>query len=198
MWHGSVDILLGPHPAVAVYAKDSDDTIGTDEGGSLSSFEVKDNRDLSNDRSQIIAETIVFAFVQKKNNPDFEYYLIPTVAISKEDVLLHFYDPEHDILLESPSYAIWHKRCELYYPTVLALWFTLNYKTFCTGVTTGMKERNFTADFLSRIDDDIKTIYEKCLQVGNCGTGSVKSTYYMPKPNAGWELDKTRPYKAPY
>ena len=191
MWHGSIDILLGQHPDVALYAKDSDDTIGSDVGG----IEVKDNSD---DRSQIIAETIVFAFLQKKNNPDFNYYLIPTVAVSKKDVLFHFYDPEHDILLESPLFMIWNKSSELYYPTVLALWFTLNYKTFCTGITIGMKERNFTADFLSGVNDDIKTIYKKFLQYGNCETRSVMSSYYTPKPNAGWELDKTQPYKAPY
>lgn len=191
MWHGSIDILLGQRPDVAVYAKDSDNTIGTDVCGSKM-------KDSSDDRSHIIAETIVFAFLQKKNNPDFNHYLIPTVAISKKDILFHFYDPEHDILLESPLFMIWHKSSELYLPTVLALWFTLNYKTFCTGITIGMKERNFTADFLSGVDDDIITIYEKFLQYGDCENGSVTSSYYTPKPNAGWELDKTGPYKAPY
>ena len=196
MWHGCVDILLGPHPDVAVYAKDSDDAIGTDVDGRLSSFEVKDNSDLINDRSQIIAETIVFAFLQKKNNPAFENYLIPTVAVSKKDVLFHFYDPEHDILLESPSFSIFGYNGQLYFPTVLALWFTLNYKTFCTGITRGMKERNFTADFLSRVNDEIKTIYKKYLHFRDCEIGSVSLTYYMPKAHAGWELDKTEPYKS--
>ena len=186
VWHGSVDILLGQHPDVLVYAKDSDDAIGTDVGGSKE----KNNSD---ERSQIIAETIVFAFLQKTNNPALKNFLTPTVAVSEEDVVFHFYDPELDFLLESPLFMIWNKGSELYYPTVLALWFILNYKTFCTGITIGMKERNFTADFLSGMDDDIKTIYTKYLQYGDCEIGSVKPNCYKPKPNAGWELDKSRP-----
>ena len=197
MWHGYIDILMGPHPDVAIHAQDSDEAIGADVDESLSAFEVKDNSDLINDRSQIIAETIVFAFLQKKNNPAFENYLIPTVGISKKDVLFHFYDPEHDILLESPPFSIFgYLSSELYYPTVLALWFTLNYKTFCTGITRGMKERSFTADFLSRVDDDIKTIYQKHLQFRDCRIGSARSTYFIPKEVAGFELDKTEPYKS--
>ena len=194
MWHGSVDILLGQHLDVPVYAKDPDYAVsGTDVGGSLSSFEMKDSNNLMINRAQIIAETIVFAFLQKKNNPAFENYLIPTVAISKEHVLFHFYDPEHDILLESAPYTIF-LRNKLFYPTVLALWLTLNYKAFCTGITRGMKESNFTADFLSRVDDGIKIIYKKYLQFEDCATGSVKSNFYTPYAHAGWRFDKSEPW----
>ena len=192
MWHGSVDILLGPQPYIAVYAQDPEDS---GIHGSLSSFEVNDCQDLITDRSQILAETIVFAFLQKKNNPAFDNYLIPTVAILKKDVLFHFYDPEHDILLESPPFNIQYNS-QLYYPTILALWFTLNYKTFCTGITRGMKEHNFTADFLSSVSNEVKTIYQEDLHFRDCEVGFYRSTYYMPKPHAGLVLDKSEPYKS--
>ena len=196
MWHGNVQVLLGSHSDVVVHAKDSDDTTDTNENGSLSSFEVEDNSDLINDRSQIIAETIVFAFLQKKNNPAFENYLIPTIGISKKHILFYLYDPEHDILLESPPFNIFQSQSSrLSYPTVLALWFTVNYKMFCTGITRAMKERNFTADFLSQVDDETKIIYKEHLHFRDCGTGTVKSSYFKPFPGEGWQVNKSEPFK---
>ena len=199
VWHGNVDILLGPHPSVAVYAKD-DDSTGADSDGSLSSFEVKDNSDLINDRSQIISEAIVFALLQKKCNPSFDNYLIPTIGISKTDILFYLYDPEHDILLESPPFNIFEPYASnsLELSSVLALWFILNYKTFCTGITVAMKERNFTADFLSHVNNEIKIIYKERLQFGDCGTGSIKSVYHKPTAGAGWQLKKSRPFKSSF
>ena len=199
MWHGNVDILLGHHPSVAVYAKDDDPT-GSETDGSLSSFEVNDNSDLINDRSQIISEAIVFALLQKKCNPSFDNYLIPTVGISKSDILFYLYDPEHDILLESPPFNIFEPYASnsLELSTVLALWFILNYKTFCTGITIAMKERNFTADFLSHVDNRIKSIYKELLQFGDCGTGSIKPVYHKPTEGAGWQLKKSRPFKSSF
>lgn len=193
VWHGNVDILLGSHPDVPVYVKDS----GPDVDESSSSFEEKDNSDLINDMSQIIAETIVFAFLQKKYNPAFENYLIPTVGVSKREILFYLYDPEHDILLESPPFNIFqYQSSRLSYPTVLALWFILNYKTFCTGITKAMKERNFTADFLSQVNSEIKTIYKAHLQFRDCRTGSVKLSYYKPVPGEGWQVIKSEPFKS--
>ena len=198
VWHGNVDILLGPHPSVAVYA--NDDSTGADSDGSLSSFEAKDNSDLINDRSQIISEAIVFALLQKKCNPSFDNYLIPTIGISKTDILFYLYDPEHDILLESPPFNIFEPYASnsLELSTVLALWFILNYKTFCTGITVAMKERNFTADFLSHVNNEIKIIYKERLQFGDCGTGSIKSVYHKPTAGAGWQLKKSRPFKSSF
>ena len=199
VWHGNVDILLGSHPDVAVYVKESDDPTGADVDGIFSSFEVEDNSGLINDRSQIISETIVFAFLQKKYNPAFENYLIPTIGISKGDVLFYLYDPEHDILLESPPFNIFqYGGRRLSYPTVLALWFIVNYKTFCTGITKAMKERNFTSDFLSQVNSEIKTIYKEQLQFRDCGTGSVRSSYYKPVPGEGWQVKKSEPFNPLY
>ena len=196
MWHGNVDILLGPHPDVAVYTKDDEPT---DEEESLSSSEVKDRSDLIQDRSQVISEAIVFAFLQKKYYPGFNNYLIPTVGISKCEVLFYMYDPEHDILLESTRFRLFEEpdSNELSYITVLALWFILNYKTFCTGITEAMKERNFTADFLSQVDSEIKTIYKDHLRFKGCGTEFIKLDYGDPKLGKGWRLKKSRPLKKP-
>ena len=189
VWHGNIDILMGASPTVAVYAKD-EDPYDSERDENLPAFGVEE-------RTQIIAQAIVFALLQKKCNPSFENYLIPTVGISKNDILFYMYDAEHDILLESPPFDLFE--CDgnsLSYPTVLALWFILNYKTFCTGITEAMKERNFTADFYACVNSEIQTIYKEHLQFGNCATGSQRSFYFKPIPGNGWQVEKSRPFKS--
>ena len=193
MWHGSVDVLLGPHPstAVAVYAHPED---GADADGSVNSFEEKDSINLDSDRPQIISEAIVFAFLQMKCNPTFETFLIPTVGISKKEVVFYLYDPEHDILLESPPFILFTRFGKLLsYPTVLALWLILNYKTFCTGITKAMKIRNFTADFLSGVSSEVKTIYKEHLQF-SVPRFVVVTQRYEPNDCEGWEVIKSEPF----
>ena len=194
MWHGRVDILLGSHPDVAVYVKDSDAPSEADHDWSIPSCDVNEHSDLLSVSSQIIAETIVFAFLQKKNNPAFENYLIPTIGISKKTIVFYMYDPEYDFLLESPQFDIFHME-NLSYPVVLALWLILNYKTFCTGITEAMWERNYTADVLSGVTNNIKIIYKDHLQFGNCGIGTKKPKPYSPKRGFGYQLRKSSPVK---
>ena len=189
MWHGRVDVLLGPYP-VAVVAKSSDDYFEDDIDGSLSSFEVEEHRNYT----QIVAQSIVFAFLQKKMNPYFENFLIPTVGISRKNVVFYLYDPEHDILLESSQFDLIVDNTSLYYPTILALWLTLNYKTFCTGITKSMKERNFTTDILSSVSNDIKTIYKEQLRFGNCAIGQ-KPEPFRASIAQGLTLTRCKPWK---
>ena len=194
MWHGCVDILLGLHPDVAIYAKDSDDPFEADQDGGLSSFEVNEHSDLLGVSTQIIAETIVFAFLQKQKNPAFENFLIPTVGLSRKNIVFYLYDPDHDFLLESPQFEIFHNK-KLSYPAVLALWLILNYKIFCTGITEAMRESNFTADVLSKVTNDIKILYKDHLQFGNCAIGTKKRQPYIPKRGFGFQLRKSNPVK---
>ena len=185
---------MGPHPDLLVHA--SGDPSDANAEGSLSSFEVKDTNTLYNNIPQIISETIVFAFLQKKENPSFENFLIPTVGISKRDILFYLYDPEYDILLESAPFAIFESRYQLNYPSILALWLVLNYKTFCTGVTEAMIDRKFTADFLSGTTKEIETIYKEKLQFRLCGTGPPRSDYrFKPQPGGRYETKKSKPVK---
>ena len=197
MWHGNVDIIMGPHSEILVHA--SGDPSDADDEDSLSSFEVEDDSTLSDNIPQIISETIVFAFLKKKENPSFDNYLIPTAGVSKRDILFYFYDPEYDILLESAPFKLFESTCEsgiISYPTILALWFVLNYKTFCTGITEAMLERNFTADFLSGLNREIKTIYMDKLQFRLGGTGLARPGYrFTPQPGEGWETKKSKPVK---
>jgi hypothetical protein len=162
---------------------------------SSSSFEMN-HPDLIDAREEIIAETVVFAFLQKQINSGFDNFLIPTIGISKEDILFYLYDPDHYILLESPPFNLFlkgsGKPC-LSYAAVLALWLTINYPYFCTGITNLMKERGFTADFFSHLGDDtrIRPIYETGLQLGECRGRILKTEgYYLPRDGELWEVEK--------
>ncbi|XP_060607245.1 uncharacterized protein LOC132759485 [Ruditapes philippinarum] len=162
---------------------------------SSSSFEMN-HPDLIDAREEIIAETVVFAFLQKQINSGFDNFLIPTIGISKEDILFYLYDPDHDILLESPPFNLFlkgsGKPC-LSYAAVLALWLTINYPYFCTGITNLMKERGFTADFFPTwvmilvSDQSMKRAFNLENVVGRI----VKTEgYYLPQDGELWEVEK--------
>lgn len=53
--------------------------------------------------SEIIAETIVYSFVQKQTRPEWNCFLTPCVPVACCEVLVMFYDSKHDVLLESST-----------------------------------------------------------------------------------------------
>ena len=63
---------------------------------------------------QLIAETIVFSFLQKKKkqHPELSHFLIPGVGIASNAMLLMFYDSEHDVFLESSFVPLLSSTCE--------------------------------------------------------------------------------------
>ncbi|XP_060565769.1 uncharacterized protein LOC132724833 [Ruditapes philippinarum] len=189
VWHGSLDILLGRRVGMKIH----DDEIFEDHEGkpSTSSFEIKDGDSLVGDRQQIIAETIVFAFLQKKINPDLKHFLIPTIGMSKTDVLFYLYDTDHDVLLESPPFFIFENNREISYVTILALWLAINYPILGTGITTHIKNRSFTADFLTHLrNKKVETIYENEVQLGQL-KGKVRvDPYYLPNDGGRWVVKK--------
>lgn len=185
-WHGSIDILMGSNSVALKVAGEPEDST---EGDTLS-FEVKDSQDLTSFFSQIISQAIVFAFVQKKYNPEYEIFLTPTIAISRNDVLFYFYDPENDILLESAPFSLFVSyRNELAYVTILALWLAINHKYFCTGVTNSMKKRDFTTDFLKKMSNDTQKLYTSQVSFGGCRYGPKRGVYFLPQKGHGWIID---------
>lgn len=150
-------------------------------------FEIKYSDSLIHDRQQIIAETIVFSFLQKKINPDLDHFLIPTIGTSKSDVLFYLYDSEHDILLESPPFFLFENKREISYVTVVALWLAVNHTILGTGITDYIKDRSFTADFLTHLKNkNVKTLYENECQLGQL-KGKVKvDPYYRPDHGGRW------------
>ena len=52
-------------------------------------------------REQIMAQCIVFSFLQKKLHPDYVNHLIPSIGIARHRLVMFFYDCDNDVLQES-------------------------------------------------------------------------------------------------
>ena len=106
------------------------------------------------DKEQLIAQTIVFSFLQRKlMGMSLNNCLIPGIGISSRYLTVCFYDSKNDVLLESCCLEVFAGTTTLTYSVILFLWPTLNYRLFCTGITDEMK--NYKADFFKRVDDHL-------------------------------------------
>lgn len=136
MCHGHLDLIFGSEVPITV-AEDEDEEI----------CEVK----LSNEfpakyRDQLIAQTIMFSFLEKKEKTAYENYLIPSIGVAKDQFVIFLYDSEHDILLESKVIKLWTPAGRLFQSALLALWLGINYSLTCSGETEHMKSCGFIAD----------------------------------------------------
>ena len=140
-----------------------------------SSHEIKYKRRKLREQSHLISGTIVFAFLQRKLNRNLRSSLIPAIGISYKTLLFQFYDPIYDILIDSELFDLIDENDQfLGIETVLAIWLTMNYELFCTGVTQKMLEADFKADFNSLVPPEILNIYKNELTFGGCDKRSDK------------------------
>jgi hypothetical protein len=139
-WHGRLDILMDVAVTVATEEPDSPGA------GNCSSSEMTSDRMIAC-KEQIRAEAIVFSFLQKKNHPELNNFLIPTIAMSKSQMAVCLYDCENDIFLETPRLDLFVEDKFLKIETIITLWSVLNFKYCCSGVPEEIIEFGFTADF---------------------------------------------------
>ena len=105
------------------------------------------------DVNQILAQTIVFSFLQQKlNKGKLQNYLIPGIGITSKYLMVCFFDTENDVLLESKPVELFEGK-SIRTLAVLFLWLTLNYRLFSTGITHEMKEKR--SDFIKKLGDDL-------------------------------------------
>ena len=126
---------------------------------SVSSIEIKSSNHFSDiDESQLIAQTIVFSFLQHKYNKSaLDNFLIPAIGISTSHLYVNLYDCENDVFLSSDKKLKILAGGKLFVETVVLLWLALNYRDFCTGITEEMGTNK--ADFHRRVDDDLLCEY---------------------------------------
>lgn len=128
---------------------------------SVSSTEVKTGEKFyEKDLAQLLSQTIVFSFLQRKLNEkkmEMKNFLVPGIGISTKSVITFFYDSEEDVLLGTVPMDL-HADQELCSVTVVFLWLTLNYKILCSGITNKMKQ--LKARFVDRAGDRIE-MYRK-------------------------------------
>ena len=119
---------------------------------SVSSIEIKSHENFTEgDASQLLAQTIVFSFLQNKYNKNkMKNSLVPGIGISTKYLYINLYDSVNDVFLSTHSVAMFGVG-KLLVDKVVLLWLTLNYRYFCTGITEEMMKCK--ADFHRRLDD---------------------------------------------
>ena len=100
----------------------------------LHQIEVKSDG-LQSHWSQVIAQTIVFSFYQRKLNQALS--LVPSIAVNKNHIQFHFYDSEKDVYLVSQEMPLFVNQT-LHLSTVLATWLVLNHRYLLSDATEEM------------------------------------------------------------
>ena len=151
-WHGRTDILMEEVQVCTVGENEEIEEHPVSSSSSSLGIEVKtykSDKFPDADFFQILAETIAYSFL--KNREKREITLIPTLAINKDYIQVHFYDSEEDVLIQSaPLFFMQSDTFELCYNAVLVVWMTLNYRIFCGGVIDGMCKAEFIQKLIWR------------------------------------------------
>ena len=103
---------------------------------SVSSIELKSDEQILDDNpcSQMIAETIVFSFLQnKRNSGKIHNCLIPSIGINNEKLIVFMYDCENDVLLGTRALDLFDEG-DFDIRIIIFLLLVLNYRLFCTGL----------------------------------------------------------------
>lgn len=161
-WHGRTDVMItGKDVPMMVIETPQDSDAGSVH--SDSSVEVKNSNNFSpGDYSQILAQTMVFSFLQNKLNASgSENSLVPGVGICADKLIIFLYDCKEDVLLQSTQMKLFSSQGEevLSCRAVVILWLVLNYGIFCTGIPD--KYKQYKADFHERLGPDYLQIYMK-------------------------------------
>ena len=152
--------------------------------GSVSSIEIKSKENFVD---QLLAQTIVFSFLQMKYNKlKLTHSLIPAIGISTQHLYINMYDCINDVFLKSDALEMFGDDKVLDHIVVL-LWLTLNYRYFCTGIAEEMKDCK--ADFHERLGDMI-TVYSDKVQRPMKVSGANKQQ--EPK---NWSLQQAKQVK---
>ncbi|XP_061195594.1 uncharacterized protein LOC133203824 [Saccostrea echinata] len=166
VWHGNVDIIIKSD----IIIQNLEDK--QDEMCKKSPAEVKSKNNPLSVNAKLVAETIVFSFLQKKRHPELSNFLIPCVGISDNAIILMFYDSEHDVLLESspvPLYLESESRFSV--EAVFIAWLAVNYRFLCTGLTEDMLQ--YKAGFFAQAETKIN-VYKNDLKMPIVGVTPSK------------------------
>ncbi|XP_069107858.1 uncharacterized protein [Argopecten irradians] len=169
VWHGNMDIVVNNNVIVNKLVNDPESP------GGKSSVEVKLKSSSGNLKRnpQIIAQSVVFSFLQKQMHPLSRHFMFPCIGIGSGGLVVYFYDSEHDVLLES-TYIPWHvgptsleDPAKVNLIAILVSWFVVNYKYLCSGLPESLKT-DCKADFFTHAKAKLE-IYKNCLKAGNVG-----------------------------
>lgn len=88
----------------------------------------------SGDYGEIGAETITFSFLRNKGGNN-EISMIPSIAVTKNAVQVHFYDSINNVFLQSGLVSLSEKGDKFIRPPAIRpIWLALNYNLFYTEI----------------------------------------------------------------
>ncbi|XP_069141160.1 uncharacterized protein [Argopecten irradians] len=175
VWHGNLDVILNSNlPVKFTSLGDGDYTNSDDETKNKSP--VNNCANLNRKASlklnqQMIAEVIVFSFLNKKLHPCSESYLVPCLGSCGTDLVVYLYDAQHDVLLESCQFELRNKTTgALNLVTIIVTWLVVNYRYTCTGLTPYMmKKSNFFTSAKEKLQ-----VYQEDLKFGCVGLSEAE------------------------
>jgi hypothetical protein len=129
----------------------------------LSKVEVK-SEGLNSHLAQIVAQTIVFSFHQKKHFPMLHF--VPSIAISQNAMQFHFYDSEKDLYFVTGELELFDIQGDLHLNTVLITWLVLNHRLFMSEGTEEMKRGTKSFRFHSFAKDKLD-LYRHDIEMGS-------------------------------
>lgn len=173
VWHGNLDVIINTDLAL-VEPLDEDSENGSDGNSAVENCLQRNH--------QIIAQTIVFSFFQKKRHPERNNFLTPCIGIGSSELIVMLYDSEHDVLLESSSVPLFNNDSSLKFSlqAILVCWLTVNYKYFCSGLCEEYQQHK--SNFFVHAKEKIQ-IYEDKLSLGNVGNSRLNEQKLLQCPS---------------
>lgn len=114
------------------------DVMSDDESSleDLAQIEVKSDEDLESHLSQLLSQTVVFSFHQRKHFPFL--HLVPSIGVNEEHIQFHFYDSVKDLYFVSNELELFLVNNNLHLTTVLVTWLVLNHRFLMSEATEEM------------------------------------------------------------
>ncbi|XP_033736257.1 uncharacterized protein LOC117324484 [Pecten maximus] len=159
VWHGNLDIILNQELGISHSEKESSSC-----RAELSMATSKKSSHLSRN-DQIIAETVVFSFLQQQCHPESAHFLCPCIGVANTALVFYFHDSEHDILLESSRIPLLDSELEINLLAIISSWLVVNYKYLSSGLPESLKGSE-NAGFFCQAKEKIET-YRSNLKFGN-------------------------------
>ncbi|XP_033724578.1 uncharacterized protein LOC117314617 [Pecten maximus] len=181
VWHGNLGIIINNDTMLESVTigdqvnnpNDKDDTSTDDEDSSDDCSEqdprVKLKECLSRN-NKLLAESIVFSFLQKQKHPKKEHFLCPCIGVKAREMIVFCYDSQHDVLLESSAIPLLSENLttlgKINTLAIVVAWLVVNYKYLCNGLTDDMKIAK--SMFFSQAESKLN-IYNDMLKLGEVG-----------------------------
>ncbi|XP_052691850.1 uncharacterized protein LOC128169833 [Crassostrea angulata] len=192
VWHGYIDIILGSHEGITPESSISStvelvETTEDEDNSDDSQYttpikKIKDDTNMEDfdlspggrtivevkqtairAENQSVAETIVFAMIQKARHPNFQNHLIPNIVIDSGHFRILMYDAQNDVFLCSVLVPIFYGS-HLHTTSVIILWMVLHYRIFCSGIQDDQnKLRQVKCQFKEKVAEKWE-IYSRSLK----------------------------------